>query len=84
MEFAPHITHADNPSQAHSDAHAHHSANHAHSHVTRERLSSRRDFLRSLMGTTLAGVSMVELAGHRAAWARAAAPGSDARLFDLH
>ena len=84
MEFAPHIAHADNPSQAHSDAHAHHSANHAHSHVIPERLSSRRDFLRSLMGTTLAGASMVELAWHRAAWARAAAPGSDARLFDLH
>ena len=84
MEFAPHSAHPDNPSQAHLDAHAHHSANHAHSHVIPERLSSRRDFLRSLMGTTLAGASMVELAWHRAAWARAAAPGSDARLFDLH
>ena len=27
---------------------------------------------------------MAELAWHRAAWARAAAQGSDARLFDLH
>lgn len=66
------------------DAHEGHSANHAHNHVVPERLSSRRDFLRSLMGRTLAGASMVELAWHRAAWARAAAPGSDARLFDVH
>jgi cyclase len=84
MGFAPHTAHPGSPSQAHPDAHAHHSANHAHSHVRTERLSSRRDFLRSLMGTTLAGASMVELGWHRGAWARAAAHGSDARLFDLH
>jgi cyclase len=84
MGSASHTAHPGSPSLAHPDAHAHHSANHAHSHVRNERLRSRRDFLRSLIGTTLAGASMVELAWHRAAWARAAAPGSDARLFDLH
>ena len=82
MESPPHIAHPDNPSHARSDAHEHHSANHAHNHVVPERLSSRRNFLRTLMGTTLAGASIVELAWHRAAWARAAAQGSDARLFD--
>jgi glyoxylase-like metal-dependent hydrolase (beta-lactamase superfamily II) len=35
------------------------------------------------MGTTLAGASMMELAWHRAAWARSAAHGGDLRLFDL-
>ena len=84
MESRPRISHPDNLFHAHLDAHAHHSSNHAHSHVIPARLSSRRDFLRALIGTTLAGASMVELAWHRAAWARAAAPGSDARLFDLH
>ncbi len=84
MGFGPHTAHPGSPSQAYPDAHAHHSGNHAHSHVRKDRLSSRRDFLRSLMGTTLAGASMVELGWHRGAWARAAAHGSDARLFDLH
>lgn len=36
--------------------------------------ASRRDFLRLLMGTTLTGASVLELAYHRAAWAAAAAP----------
>ena len=63
----------DSPSHAQSHEHAHYSANHAHGHVIPERLSSRRDFLRSPMGTTLAGASMVELAWHRAAWARRSA-----------
>lgn len=44
---------------------------------------SRRDFLRVLMGGALAGASAMELAYHRAAWARAAASTADARLFDL-
>jgi glyoxylase-like metal-dependent hydrolase (beta-lactamase superfamily II) len=35
------------------------------------------------MGGALAGASILELAYHRAAWARAAAPTSDANLFDL-
>ena len=45
--------------------------------------TSRRDFLRALMGSVLAGASILELAYHRAAWARAAAPTSDPNLFDL-
>ncbi len=48
---------------------------HSHSHHH----TSRRDFLRS----ALAGASILELAWHRAAWARAAAPGSDPWLFDI-
>ncbi len=45
--------------------------------------SSRRDFFRVLAGGALAGASVMELAYHRAAWARAAADGTDAKLFDL-
>jgi glyoxylase-like metal-dependent hydrolase (beta-lactamase superfamily II) len=35
------------------------------------------------MGGALAGASILELAYHRAAWARAAAPNADANLFDI-
>ena len=35
------------------------------------------------MGSALTGASVMELAWHRAAWARAAGPASDAKLFDL-
>jgi len=59
---------------------------HAHSHESGGRgaqRSSRRDFFRILMGGALAGASVTELAYHRAAWARAAAEGADAKLFDL-
>ena len=35
------------------------------------------------MGGALTGASILELAYHRAAWARAMAPASDAKLFDL-
>jgi cyclase len=57
---------------------------HAHNHVvTGDGHSTRRDFLWGLMGSALAGASILELAYHRAAWARAAAHGSDAKLFDL-
>jgi len=35
------------------------------------------------MGTTLAGASMMELAWHRAAWARTSAPVDEPKLFDL-
>jgi hypothetical protein len=52
--------------------HAHH-----HNHVASEASTSRRDFFRLLMGGALAGASILELAYHRAAWARAAAPTSD-------
>jgi cyclase len=61
----------------------HHHSRHDHNHVAPEGATSRRDFLRILMGGALAGASILELAYHRAAWARAAAPTSDANLFDL-
>jgi cyclase len=69
-------------------SHAHHSHSHEHSHPHNhapagDGLTSRRDFLRVLMGGALAGASILELACHRAAWARAAAPGSDSNLFDI-
>jgi cyclase len=69
-------------------SHAHHSHSHEHSHphnhaAAGDGLTSRRDFLRVLMGGALAGASILELAYHRAAWARAAAPGSDSNLFDI-
>ena len=61
----------------HSHPHAH-----PHNHTT-PTPTSRRDFLRTLMGTTLAGASVLELAYHRAAWASAAAPTADSNLFNL-
>jgi cyclase len=69
-------------------SHPHHSHSHEHSHphhhaAAGDGLTSRRDFLRVLMGGALAGASILELAYHRAAWARAAAPGSDSNLFDI-
>jgi glyoxylase-like metal-dependent hydrolase (beta-lactamase superfamily II) len=36
-----------------------------------------------MMGSALAGASILELAYHRAAWARAAAPSSDSNLFEI-
>ncbi len=54
--------------------------NHAHSHNLR---SSRRDFFRGFAGTILRGASILELAYHRAAWARALAPVNDSQLFDI-
>jgi cyclase len=73
---------------AHHPSYAHHSHSHEHSHphnhaADGDGLTSRRDFLRVLMGGALAGASILELAYHRAAWARAAAPGSDSNLFDI-
>src|SRR3984885_14299138 len=61
----------------------HHHSRHHHNHVAPEGATSRRDFLRILIGGALAGASILELAYHRAAWARAAAPTSDSNLFDL-
>jgi glyoxylase-like metal-dependent hydrolase (beta-lactamase superfamily II) len=55
-----------------------HSRSHLHKHD-----ASRRDFFRLLAGSTLGGASILELAFHRAAWARATAPTSDSRLFDI-
>lgn len=68
-----------------SHEHSHHTPSHAHSHnhVVPEKLRTRRDFLRTLMGTTLAGAPMVELAWHRAVWARTTASGGEQKLFDL-
>ena len=61
----------------HSHSHVHH---HAHSHADP---GSRRDFFRALTRGTLAGAAMLELAYHRAAWARAAAPTANNQLFDI-
>ena len=57
---------------------------HAHNHDEPERHgTSRRNFLRVLMGGALTGASVMELAWHRAAWARAADPAAGNKLFDL-
>jgi glyoxylase-like metal-dependent hydrolase (beta-lactamase superfamily II) len=58
--------------------HPHVHGHHHHAHPT-----SRRDFLRLLMGSALAGASILEIAYHRAAWARAAAPVGDDGLFHI-
>jgi hypothetical protein len=60
--------------EKHPAHHSHHHP-HSHNHVVDEP-TSRRDFLRVLMGGALAGASILELAWHRAAWASAAAPSS--------
>src|ERR1700709_1744554 len=53
---------------------------HTHKHAHH----SRRDFFKFLTGSTLAGASLMELAWHRAAWARAEADaGTDATLFAI-
>ena len=75
-----------NSSHGHSHPHSHAQNTHQarpvsqHNHVEP---ASRRDFLRMLTGTALAGASVMELAWHRAAWASAAAPQSAGNLFDL-
>lgn len=85
-EYDPINSHHDHP---HSHSHAHHHAQiEPHSHARNhdaggEGTTSRRDFFRVLMGGALAGASVLELAYHRAAWARAAASGADAKLFDI-
>ena len=66
----------------HHHAHPHHHS-HSHNHDVPEVATTRRDFLRIFMGGALAGASILELAYHRAAWARASAPSSDSNLFDL-
>ena len=69
--------------EKHSGHHSHHHP-HLHNHVVAgDGRTTRRDFLRVLTGGVLAGASILELAWHRAAWARAAAPSSDANLFDI-
>jgi cyclase len=76
--------HASNPTHFHH----HHPHSHVHPHPHNHDVSgagqpSRRDFIRVLLGGALAGASILELAYHRAAWARAAAPNSDTDLFDI-
>jgi len=44
---------------------------------------SRRDFFRIMVGGPLTGASILELAWHRAAWARALAQTAGSQLFDL-
>jgi cyclase len=61
----------------HTKGHHHH-----HTHA-QDSQTTRRDFLRVLMGGALAGGSILELAYHRAAWARAAAPTADTNLFKI-
>ena len=66
-----------------------HSQNHSvsysygHEHAHQHEAPTRRDFLRVLIGGALAGASVLELAYHRAAWARAAQIGSGPKLFDI-
>jgi len=72
--------HTHHPGQVHDHIHTHAPAR---NHDSGGAPGSRRDFLRMLMGGTLAGASVLELAYHRAAWARAAAPANDGYLFDI-
>jgi cyclase len=77
-------SHSDSQVQTHAHDHAHtshHSS--ARNHDPGGLPGSRRDFLRILMGGALAGASVMELAYHRAAWARAAVPADDGELFDI-
>src|ERR1017187_7863265 len=84
---------ADNHAHTHDHNHDHnythsHSAAapthvHSRSHDSGVDHTSRRDFLRVLMGGALAGASVMELAYHRAAWARSAVPEDDGDLFDI-
>ncbi len=70
--------------EKHAGHHSHPHHPHSHNHVVETNgHTTRRDFLRVLIGGALAGASILELAWHRAAWARAAAPSSDANLFDI-
>ena len=68
--------------EKHSAHHSHHHHPYPHNHVV-DGPTSRRDFLRVLMGGALAGASILELAWHRAAWVSAAAPSSEPNLFDI-
>ena len=66
----------------HNHFHRHASSSWDHHTHPHEVNPSRRDFLRVLMGGALAGASILELAYHRAAWARAALD-SGSKLFDI-
>ena len=74
--------HADAHDHTHGHSHTHAHPAHAQNHDSGHDRTSRRDFMRVLMGGALAGASVLELAYHRAAWARAATPGGE-DLFDI-
>ncbi len=58
--------------------------NHAHPHPhPHDHPQSRRNFFRFLIRGALAGASIMELAWHRAAWARALMPTAGPQLFDI-
>ena len=67
--------HSHSHPRTHShDGHVHtHAHPHHHNHDTGREQTSRRDFMRLLMGGALAGASVLELAFHRAAWLRSRA-----------
>ena len=48
-----------------------------------ELLHSRRDFFKTVMGSALAGASILEIARYQAAWAQALAPTADPNLFEI-
>jgi len=54
-----------------------------HNHVQPGSAPSRRDFFRAAIGATVAGASILELAHHRAAWARGMAATAENGLFDI-
>lgn len=70
-----------------NNANSHHSQidlqAHSRNHDSGRDRTSRRDFFRVLMGGAMAGASVLEIAFHRAAWARAAAPVDSRDLFDI-
>jgi glyoxylase-like metal-dependent hydrolase (beta-lactamase superfamily II) len=78
-------THEHNHDDNYTHSHSAGGQTHVHSrnHDSGVDRTSRRDFLRVLMGGALAGASVMELAYHRAAWARSAAPEDDGDLFDI-
>lgn len=85
------LMHADH---THPHPHAHHEHVHPHAaerprnHVTAEPapgpgLTTRREFFHFLMGSALAGASVLELAAHRAAWATAGSATAAHNLFEM-
>src|ERR1035437_9363443 len=54
-----------------------------HNHVQPRSAQSRREFFRTALGATIASASILELAHHRAAWARGMAATAESDLFDI-
>ena len=75
-------THHHHPHAGHTHAHPHPPAL-PHNHVEAPTLPSRRDFFHFLMGSAIAGASILELASHRAAWATAASATAAHNLFNI-